>query len=216
VPTTEEVMPQVEKEVVEASFEEKKPSTQIVKVTPTRELTYEERFAVAVYKSGFFDDIDSAAAALVKIQAGKELGIGPAASLRAIQIINGQPCPGANTMLALVDRSYPRYDYAINERTAKRAEVTWYKNGHERGKTSFTLEEAGVAGLLRRFASGKETTWHKYPAAMLLSRAIAIGFRLYCGSLALGGAIYTPDELGGEEDINELEKLPREAGSNAR
>jgi hypothetical protein len=173
---------------------------------PGRPLSYEERFAIAVANSSFFSDIDSASRALVKIQAGKELGIGPATSLRAIQIIGESPCISANTMMALVDRAYPRYDYDIVERSTEKAEIRWYREGTLRGSTEFTVEEARTAQLLD---NPKLKGWKHYRKAMLFARAFAIGFRLYCGALSLGGTCYTPDELGGDENKEDLEVLEK-------
>jgi len=46
-------------------------------------------------ESGMFPDIKSAAQAAVKIQAGKEFGIQPFASMTGIHIIAGKPVIGA-------------------------------------------------------------------------------------------------------------------------
>ena len=59
----------------------------------------------------------------------------------------------------------------------------------ESGKP-ITMEDAKRAGLL-----GK-TSWQRYPEDMLFARALSRGARRFCPD-ALGGAIYTPEELEG-------------------
>ena len=64
----------------------------------------------AFAESGMFPDIKSAAQAIVKIQAGAELGIGPFQSMSGIHIISGKPTIGAGVMAAMVKGS-GKYDY---------------------------------------------------------------------------------------------------------
>lgn len=144
-------------------------------------------------KSGFFSDAGSAAKAVVKILAGKELGFGPIASMTGIHIIQGKVAVGANLMGASV-KSDPRYDYRVLDLSDDRAEVAFYEGGKEIGRSVFTMEDAKGAGL-----SGKGN-WRKFPRNMLFSRAMSNGVRWYCPDAFGGSPTYTPEELGAETD----------------
>jgi len=144
-------------------------------------------------KSGFFSDTRSAAQAVVKILAGKEMGFGPIASMTGIHIIQGKVAVGANLMGASV-KSDPRYDYRVMELTDDRAEVAFYEGGKEIGRSVFTMEDAKAAGL-----TGKDN-WRKFPRNMLFSRAMSNGVRWYCPDAFGGSPTYTPEELGAETD----------------
>jgi len=63
-------------------------------------------------KSGLFPDITRVSQAVVKVLAGRELGIGPFAAMSDIHIIEGKPVVGARILAALV-RASQRYDYRI-------------------------------------------------------------------------------------------------------
>jgi len=55
--------------------------------------------------SGLFPDIDRVSQAVVKIIAGRELGIGPFAAMSDIHIVDGSPVVGARILAALVRQS---------------------------------------------------------------------------------------------------------------
>jgi hypothetical protein len=166
----------------------------------------QERFALAVFKTRVFGDVKTAEQALLKMQLGKELGIGPAASLKSIQFIGDGPALSANTMAALVKRAYPRYDYRVKAHTNSKCEIEFLRDGKPQGTVAYSMDDAKLAGLV-----GKDV-WKKYPKALLFSRALAIGFRMYCGDLALGGLVYTPEELGSDEaDVIDAEVTPARA-----
>ncbi len=162
-----------------------------------------ERFALSAFKSGMFQDLLSVNQAIVKIQLGHEIGIGPATSLRAVQVIQNAPCLSANTMAALIKRSNPRYNYKTLERSLKRAAIMFYAEGEELGEAEFTIEDALKAKL---WPPKEKSGWEKYPKAMLWARAISLGFKIYCGDLAFGGNVYTAEEVGGVDvDVPEGE-----------
>jgi hypothetical protein len=76
--------------------------------------------ATLVVRSQFVPDLREVAQAYVKIQAGRELGIGPLMSLIGIHIIKGKLTLSANLRAWLIRRS-PHYDYRSNAPTTKRA-----------------------------------------------------------------------------------------------
>jgi hypothetical protein len=67
----------------------------------------------AFAESGMFTDVKSAAQAIVKIQAGQEIGIPPFASMTGIHIIQGKPTIGAGLIASRVKGS-GKYDYRVN------------------------------------------------------------------------------------------------------
>ena len=152
-----------------------------------------QKTAVALYKSGYFKDVVSESQAIVKILAGQELGLPPFASMSGIHIIQGKPVLGSNVIATLVKNS-GRYDYNIKVCTNDECTIVWYENGKGRGESTFTMAEAKLAGL-----TGKDN-WNKYPSDMLFARAISRGARRYAPGIFGGSPVYTPDELGVDED----------------
>jgi hypothetical protein len=156
-----------------------------------------ERFATAAVKSGIYKDIKDVASAMVRIQVGRELGLGAAASLKAIQLIMGTPTFSANFVAALIKKARPGYNYRIKELTPTACSVDFYEDREVVGNHSFTMEDAKRAGL------DKKDIWVKYPKSMLFARCITAGARVYCPDLT-AFPFYTTEELGGaisNEDI---------------
>ena len=152
-----------------------------------------QRAATALYKSGYFKDATSEAQAIVKVMAGAELGLPPFASMTGINIIQGKPALGSNVIATLV-KNDARYDYRIKSCTNTECELVWFENGKEVGASTFTIAEAATAGL-----SNKDN-WKKYPSDMLFARAISRGARRYAPGIFGGSPVYTPEELGADED----------------
>lgn len=152
-------------------------------------MTLAEAFA----RSGFFKDANDAAKAIVKIQAGRELGIPPVAAMTGINIVQGKINLSANVLASLVKR-HPSYNYAIEELDDTMCEISFFENGNISGVSTFTMEDAAKAGL----ANG--TNWTKYPRNMLFARAISNGVKWYCPDVMGGAPVYTPDEMGQEVD----------------
>lgn len=144
--------------------------------------------------SGFFKDANDLSKAVVKMVAGEELGLGPMASMQGIHIIEGKPSLSANLLGVQVKRS-GAYNFRPKRVSAEGAEITFFENGEEIGVSSFTLEQAKRAGLVR-----KGSGWEKYPEAMLFARALSQGVRWYCPDVTAGSPAYTPEELGAEVD----------------
>ena len=145
------------------------------------------------YKSGMFKDVASAMQAMVKIQAGSELGLPPFASMAGINIIQGKPVLGANSIATLI-KNDPRYDYRISEATNTNCTIEFIEGGKVTGKTSFSITEAQTAGL-----TGKDN-WKKYPSDMLFARTISRGARRFTPGIFGGSPVYTPDEMGVDVD----------------
>lgn len=152
-----------------------------------------ERAARAMAGSGFFQDSKSAAQAVVKILAGAELGFGPFASMTGVNIIQNRPALAANLIAAAVKRS-GKYNYRVIEHTAEICSIDFFEDGQKVGNSTYTMKEAFIAGL------SQKDTWKKYPRNMLFARAISNGQKWYAPDAFNGATVYTPEELGAEED----------------
>lgn len=144
-------------------------------------------------RSGFFADAREEAQAIVKIQAGRELGIAPVASMTGIYIVKGRVTLSATVMAAII-RMSERYDYRVLKHTDQECVIEFRgKSGEVLGQSGFTMSDAKRAGL------DKGDNWKAYPKNMLYARALSNGAKWYCPDIFAGGA-YTPDELGAHVD----------------
>jgi hypothetical protein len=142
--------------------------------------------------SGYFSDARQMAQAAVKVLAGQELGLGPIAAMTGVHIVQGKVTLGANLIAALIRKS-GRYDYRIVEHTDQICRIAFYEHGEQIGESSFSLEDAKRAGLL------KTGPWTQHPRNMLFARALSNGAKWYAPDV-FAGPIYTPDELGAVVD----------------
>ena len=145
------------------------------------------RFAKAASQSGYFQDAQQAAQALVKIAYGAELGLGPVAALSGVHIVKGNPTLSATTVASLIKRS-GRYTFRVREHTTTLCTIAFYEGEERLGDSTFTLDDARAAGLLNN------PMWKKYARNMLWARALTNGARWHCSDV-FHGPIYTPDEL---------------------
>lgn len=150
-----------------------------------------EKYGKLFIASKLFKDVGSVAAAVVKIQAGQELGFPPFASMKGFHIIHGQVSPSAR-MLASILKSSPGYDYEVEELSPKRAAIKLLQTGKAPVTVEFTWQEAVTAGL----PSGVNgQTWKKYPERMLFARLMSKVFAVYTPHLTNGAPLYIPEEL---------------------
>ncbi len=156
------------------------------------------QLAKACVGSGFYKDIRDVNKALVKMMAGHELGFGPSASLTGIYIVKEKVSLSSNLIAALIKRS-PYYDYKVNTHTDEKCEIEFYEKLEGGKKTllgisSFSMEDAKKAGII------SNATWKSYPRNMLFARALTNGQKWHCPDVTAGMPIYTPEELGVQED----------------
>lgn len=165
-----------------------------------------QRAAMALYKSGYFEDAKSEAQAIVKVMAGAEVGIPPFASMTGINIIQGKPAFGANLIATLVD-NHPRYDYRVIRADDEACVIEWFKDGKKAGESSFTIEEAR---RIKQWDKKKNAfvpltdkfNWQNWPSDMLFARAMTRGQKRYAAGVAGGAPLYTAEELGADYDEN--------------
>ena len=150
-------------------------------------------YAVAFKESGMFPDLKSEAQAIVKIQAGAELGIEPFASMTGIDIVQGKPRINANLQAGLIKGS-KRYDFKTVEHTDQVCVLEFYgsRGGevwHMLGRSEFTMKEAQQAGLTHK------DNWKKHPKNMLFARALSNGAKWFCADVFLTGVYSEADEF---------------------
>ncbi len=143
-------------------------------------------------KSGYFQDSRDASQAIVKVLAGRELGLGPIASMTGIYIVKGRVTLSANLIAAAIKKS-KRYDYRVSRMDNEGCEIVFFQDGQEIGRSTFDKNDALAAGL----ASGDN--WKKFPRNMYFARALSNGAKWFTPDV-FSGPIYTPDELGAEVD----------------
>lgn len=157
--------------------------------------------ANAFAESGFFADSRQAAQAFVKIQAGRELGFAPVASMTGIHIISGRVTLSANLIASAIKRS-GRYSYKVLTLDDSTCELEFTEGGSPIGKSKFTAADAKRAGT---------KNMDRFPRNMLFARAISNGAKWYTPDV-FGGPVYTPEELGADvdEDGNVTRAIPAE------
>jgi hypothetical protein len=138
-------------------------------------LTYQEvkSFGKIFYESGLFAEVKSEAQAIVKIMAGREMGIQPFASMQGLDIIQGKVVEKP-ILIASKIKSSNKYDYRIIATNDNECTIEFYENKERVGSHTFTLEDAKRMGL-----AGKDN-YKKYPREMLYNRCMSSGARMYC------------------------------------
>jgi hypothetical protein len=148
------------------------------------------------FESGMFQDIKSASQAVVKIAAGREIGIPPFAAMSGIHIIQGKPSIGAGLMASMVKAS-GKYNYKVLQQDEKVCSIDYYEGKEKIGNSTFTIEDAKKAGT---------KNIDKFPKNMLFARAMSNGVRWFTPDI-FAGPVYTPEEIGAE-DIDHEEIKP--------
>ena len=153
----------------------------VVQQLPISELM---NLAKAFAESGMFSDTKSAAQAIVKIQAGQEIGIPPFAAMTGIHIIQGKPTIGAGLIASRLKGS-GKYDYRVVEASEKVCSIDFFQGNTKIGNSTFTIEDARKA-LTKNI--------DKFPKNMLFARAISNGVKWYCPDI-FSGPVYVPEEM---------------------
>lgn len=141
-------------------------------------------------KSGYFTDAKDASQAIVKILAGREIGIGAMASMTGFHIVQGKPTLSANLIASIIKNRNSGYNYRVRELNDAVCEIEFFEQSESIGKSRFTFDEAKNAGLTNK------DVWKKHPKNMLFARAISNGAKWFCPDVFNGATVYTPEELG--------------------
>jgi len=167
-------------------------------------------------KSGMFKDIKTQAQAVVKILAGRELGLAPLESMTNIYIVNGKVALQAKIIGSLIKKSN-KYDYIVTKLDNEECTIAFYvfevdNKKVEIGKSTFTIKDAARAGIVNK------EVWKNYPRNMLFARALSNGARWYTSDVFCG---YTAEELESKREatsiitIDEKGKVKENGKSNA-
>jgi len=138
----------------------------------------------AFAESGLFPDIKQAAQAIVKIQAGQEMGIAPFAAMTGIHLIQGKPTVGAGIIASRIKAS-GKYNYKVKEMSETNCSLDFYEGAQFIGNSSFSIQDAKKA---------ETKNIGKFPRNMLFARAISNGQKWYCPDV-FSCSVYTPEEL---------------------
>lgn len=172
-----------------------------------------QRMAKIFIASGLFEITDRESAkgiapevkiaqAVVKIQAGMELGIPPFTAMKDISIIRGKTQLSYQLILSKV-RQTPGYNYKVIECSDEAARIEFFLNKESLGISNYNMEDARRSGV-------PLDMYKKYPRNMLMARAASNGVNMFCPEV-VRGSVYTPEDFGGvssEEEavIVEVEK----------
>lgn len=178
----------------------------IIGAEPGAERLGDLQVAEVFARSRLFTGMTEAAAAMVKVMAGRELGIGPFAAMGGLYIVPGEGRPSfMGQLLATLVKRSPVYDYRIEEHTDSACAIAFYRReggklAEKLGVSRFDWNDAKRAGL-----DGKPT-WKSYPRNMLFWRALANGVRFFCPDVT-GGPFVLREELddGGSSRASESE-----------
>lgn len=151
------------------------------------EFELDQRRAKAYAASGYWPDAKQVAQALVKVEAGRTLGLPPLVAMSEVHVIEGKPTLGAGAYAALV-KAHPRYDYRVLALTDQLCELEFTERGRVLGTSKFTIKDAEKAKLLNR------GPWGQYPRNMLFARAMSNGVAWFVPDVTMG-RVYTGDEV---------------------
>lgn len=143
-------------------------------------------------ESGIFKDVKTAAQAVVKIVAGRELGLSAIESMNAFYIVNDRITIYASAIAGLVKKS-GKYDYKVIKLTDEECTIEFFYEKESVGAVTFTLKDAAKAGIVNK------DVWKSYPKNMLFARAITNGARWFC-----------PDALCSYQSTEEIMDLPKD------
>jgi hypothetical protein len=153
------------------------------------ELNRTYRIAKALALSRRFPDARTADEAMAKILVGRDLGLSPTQALTGLHIVEGKPQIAAVTLAGFVKKSAD-YNYTITEHTDQSCAIRFYESGEDVGTSTFTIDEARAAGLVK-----ERSNWIKWPKNMLFARAMSNGVKWFCPDLMGGVPIYTEGDV---------------------
>jgi len=167
--------------------------------------------------SGLFADVKDMTQALVKVQAGRELGLGAFASMQAFDIVEGKLRIGSGQLASWVKAS-EKYDYRVREHTAQCCRIEWLQRADDGtweslGFSSWDEEDRDRAGTALKTSRGNATVWAKFPKAMMFNRAMSNGVATYCPDVVpTGNRVYTEGDDFGPMDAGYHERMEIDLG----
>ena len=178
-------------------MEKKEKKVKVVKAITVASLVEPMALGDVFVKSGMFKDLKSQAQAVVKILAGRELGLAPLESMTNIYIVNGKVTLQAKIIGSLIKKS-SKYDYTVDKLDNEECTITFYVINGERkeiGKSTFTMKDAAKAGIVNK------EVWKSYPRNLLFARTLSNGAKWYCSDVFCG---YTTEELETTKEVTSV------------
>ena len=126
------------------------------------------RFCTAVVNSGTFKDINTPEQALIRLQAGLELGLTPIWSLSNIMVTNGRPSVWGDALLGIV-LAHPECEDVIETEEGSGDDFVAVCEVHRKGRLP-VIRRFSVADAKRAGLQGKGVH-NTYPRRMLQMRA---------------------------------------------
>ena len=162
------------------------------------------RFCTAVVNSGTFKDINTPEIALIRLQAGLELGLTPIWSLTNIMVTNGRPSVWGDALLGLVLSRRDCVD-VLETFEGEGDNLTAVCEVHRAGRIpirrAFSVSDAKRAGLWGR------NVWVNYPRRMLQMRARSMACRDGFADVLRGLGVI--EELRDVEPRQQIESKPK-------
>ncbi|MDR3111796.1 MAG: hypothetical protein LBU55_01310 [Elusimicrobiota bacterium] len=135
-------------------------------------LSYEKGLAQAFYESGLFTDIRNPAQALLKIMAGREIGLMPMQSMNSIYIFHGKLGFEVKIFLSKLKKSN-KYNYKVVVSDSKICTLKFFENERELGEVSYSWDNVVLEGNFRK------ESYQKYPKTMIFYRCFSLGLKMY-------------------------------------
>lgn len=133
------------------------------------------KFAAVAVNSGIYKDLPSPEVAIIKIQAGLELGLTPVWALTNIFVVNGKPTVYGDALLGII-LGHPDCVDVIETMAGKDDGLAACCEVQRKGRApivrTFSVADAKAAGLWK-----KAGPWTQYPSRMLAMRARAFACR---------------------------------------
>jgi hypothetical protein len=163
-----------------------------------------EKLAKHFVQSGLFGiGQNSFSQSVIKMLAGKELGIAPFTAVKEIYIIEGKLALSAHLIGALIKKT-GIYNYKIIEHNNNKCSIDFTKNNELLGNSTFTIDDAKTAGLIK-----DKGAYQKFPKNMLYARALTNGANWFCPEVFRGG-VYTPEQLQEDSFIDAQVEQPNQ------
>ena len=99
--------------------------------------------------SGMFPDVKTQAQAVVKILAGKELGISPLESMNSFFFVNNKIAMPSKLMAALIKRS-KKYDYVVDKLDDLECSISFIEKRQPSSKIDVKLQKAIIFKTKRK------------------------------------------------------------------
>ena len=168
-------------------------------------LAHDKALGQVFTDSGLFQDTKDKDQAVVKILAGREIGLQPIEAMTGLNIISGKITISGNVMASKV-KANEKYNYHVKKITNHECTIEFFEGEKNIGTSSFTMEDAAKitywdskAGKKKKLS--EKDNWINYSRNMLFNRALSNGVRWYCPDVFGHSPVYVPEEMG--VDVNE-------------